>query len=209
MKALLLFVGSVVLVACSEQPLAPDVRSAERAVVADRQVDALCTKADAQITFNSWAGALRLGLGGPDKARPAEAFTRCQYRLFFDGETVTFRAGDVFLGGVNLFYGIDELKEMGATRQMGIASLDAIEARVWISRVVAGYPGDAVELPVMRTPFKNGMLPDGTLVVQQSRGFTASLPPGDYLSIAVFNVPAFLSFPAEYFVSTMHLVITP
>jgi hypothetical protein len=209
MKAQLLAVGSLFLVACGEQPFAPKPPDELRASVGGLSSERMCTYADAQITFNSWSAALTLRRRGIDASRPVDAISRCQYRLFWDGETVTFPAGDVFVGGVNLFFTIDELGLFGATRQMGIAGLDAIEVRVWLVPILGGTPGDPIEQVVLRTPSKNGTLLDGTAIVQQHRGIITSLPPGQYLSVTEFKFPQFFSYPAEEFVSTVNLVITP
>jgi hypothetical protein len=94
----------------------------------------------------------------------------CQYRLFWDGQTVTFCEDDVILGGIVWF---DPYKSEGISRQQSIAGIEAIHDRLWI---------DGVEQPLMDTAYKDGQSSMYGDVVYQQRGFIGELPVGTHTS---------------------------
>jgi hypothetical protein len=162
------------------------------------------------VVFNNFLGSLRHGLRSANPSSLTEAFTQCQYRLFFDGETIVFRSGDVFLGGVNVNWDFETLDALGATRAEAIADLQAQQTRVWLAPLEAdGSIGELVEQTLERTPYKNGISPSGRRVVQQHRAFITSLPPGEYVSVFEATWDEFRGFPAGGFQATVRLVITP
>ena len=91
-----------------------------------------CTRADAESILNNFLGGLKLWRGG-SPSRLAEAFTECQFRLYLDGQTVVFRQDDVFLGGLNLFWTVEEMEALGATRAQAVADLESMVVKVWLA----------------------------------------------------------------------------
>ena len=97
--------------------------------------------------------------------------SECQYRLYEDGETFTFCEGDYILGGVVSFL---PYKVLGISREEAIGYMELYEDRVWI---------DGVQMPLMRTAFKNGVRPStGEMDVYQHAAFISQLPVGEHTS---------------------------
>lgn len=169
-----------------------------------------CTEADALATFESWSAVINQVRRGHDQSSRVDAFARCQYRLFQDGRTFTFKSGEVFLGGANVNWDYETLDALGATREEAIANLEANETRVWLVPILTGGGlGTPVEQHLIRTPYKDGTIVNLGRVLQQHRAFWTTLPPGEYLSVFSSRSEAFFTFPAEDFLATVHLVIIP
>lgn len=207
----LIVVASLVLAlvtAACEEPIAPAPMTGGPTAAAVHP-DRYCTYADAELVFHHMLLAYKLWLDG-NHSRLTDAFTRCQYRLFFNGQTFTFRQGDVFLGGINLFWDYETMKTLGITRAAAIADLEATKTRAWLARVQPdGHLGHLVEQPLKRTPYTNGMHPDLGPVVQQHRAFITSLPAGEYVSVFEMTWEASFGYPAGEERDTVRLVITP
>lgn len=168
-----------------------------------------CTLADAQSLLNSFLTGLMLRRSG-SPSRPAEAITECQFRLYLDGETVVFREGDVFLGGLNLFWTVEEMQGMGVTRAQAVADLEAMEVEVWLAPLLPdGSQGTPVEQPLQLTPFVDAMHPVLGRVVQQHRAFITSLPAGEYAVIVEVTWQPFQGMPGGEAHFNINLVITP
>jgi hypothetical protein len=104
----------------------------------------------------------------------------CQYRAFFDGEHVTFYEDDWFVGGSVFFW---EYQQLGMSREEGIAELEKLTARLWLSEIgPGGEVGSPVEQPLMETGYKSLDTLDFGLTVYRHDGVILHLPPVDYLS---------------------------
>ena len=168
-----------------------------------------CTYDDTQLIFNSWLAVLKHGLRATIPSKPADAFTECQYRLFFDGTTINFKEGDVILGGINVLWDFETLSAFGITREEAIADLETTDTRVWLARVETdGTVGEFVEQLLLRTPYKDGMHHAFGRFVQQHRAFVTSLSSGEYLSVFEAKWNEFHGFPAGGINSTVRLVVT-
>ncbi len=112
-----------------------------------------CTTQGARMLFQySMLGFDPVNAGTPI----ADLVLRCQYRLYLDGETVTFRENDVFLGGIAYWYTEAELAELGWTWRQAIADMESIDQRVWLARVRAdGSIGRLVEQPLRSTAYRH------------------------------------------------------
>ncbi len=113
------------------------------------------------------------GLGG--------AIAACQYRVFFDGATFTFREGEPFVGGI---IWLNEYKDLGISRQEAIADINTIVDTVTLNKV--GDP--PVEQDLMSSAFKNFEHPQLGQTVYQSRGFITELEVGTYESLWVASI---------------------
>ncbi|MGD2130995.1 MAG: hypothetical protein PVG42_14395 [Lysobacterales bacterium] len=118
------------------------------------------------------------GLGG--------GYENCQFRVFADGQTYTFNAGDFVVGGVVYMF---DYPNWGFTRAEAIDDTEAIEDHIWFGPT----GGELVEQNVERTGYKQFVRPDWGLTLYQSRGFVAQLTPGEYTSYweaTYYGVPA-------------------
>ncbi len=129
---------------------------------------------------------------GQDHPGLLDAYGRCQYRIFRDGETFTFCEDDFFLGGTVVFW---DYKVAGISRAEAIAEMELASDRVWL---------DGVEQVLERTAYKNLKSVNLGLLVYQVRGFVTQLPPGDHVSVWVGSFPG---TPDE--TATVHLDILP
>jgi hypothetical protein len=132
-----------------------------------------CSKGHAQAQFQAFPTFFNY--------QPREDdFPPCQYRLFLDGEHLTFSEEDWFLGGVVLYY---EYEQLGATRQAGIADIEKYANRLWLSEIgPGGQVGTPIEQTLMETTYKDIESPDLGRIVYQNFGVIFHLSPGDYLS---------------------------
>jgi hypothetical protein len=165
-----------------------------------------CTKADAHLLLQQLErGAFLFFARGETDRRIVDVFQRCQYRLWFDGATFTFRENDVFLGGSVFFWSESELEEMGWTRRQAVADLEAIEARVWLAPVLPdGSIGELVEQQLRQTPVKTVPHTVFGKSVATQVAFIARLPAGDYVSVYQESKPG-----EPVFEATVHLHIVP
>jgi hypothetical protein len=130
-----------------------------------------------------------------------EAVGNCQYRLFVDGETVTFSEDDFFLGGI---VELSDWKAQGITRKEGIQQIADTTDRAWLAPVLSdGTLGSPVEQTLLVTSYKDGFNPIFGRFVYQHRGFITQLEPGEYLSIWEGT------FEGEIFTASVRLIITP
>ena len=160
-----------------------------------------CSYGNAQSLLNAGPVAYRLnnalhipGFGG--------LTAKCQFRLYADGETVTFSDQDYILGGIFLFYTYEELEEFGLTRAEAIADLKLYVDRVEIASVVGGNVGTFEDVPLIVTSYRDALAPPGH-VVYNHRAFITRLPAGEYLVRYTETYPGFPDF-----VSTVRVVIT-
>jgi hypothetical protein len=128
---------------------------------------------------------------GQDHPGLLDAYSRCQYRVFRDGETFTFCEGDFFMGGTVAFF---DYKAAGISRAAAIAELELATDRVWL---------DGVEQILQRTAYKDLMSVNLGLIVYQVRGFIIQLPPGDHISTWVGTFPG---FPDDTATVTIHIL---
>jgi hypothetical protein len=144
-----------------------------------------CTYGEAQHSFQAPYTSIN-----PDIPYPFG--NECQYRLFRDGETVTFCEDDFILGGVIWFA---DYPVLDMSRQEAIADIELNEDHVWI---------DGVEMPLMDTGIKDGQHPFFGKVVYKQRAFIAQLSVGEHTSY-------YENFHPDYglFTSTVHLVVLP
>lgn len=129
---------------------------------------------------------------GQDHPGLLDAYSRCQYRLFRDGETFTFCQDDFFLAGTVAFF---DYKAAGVSRAEAIAEMELFNDRVWL---------DGVEQALSRTAYKDLNSVTLGLTVYQVRGFIAHLPPGDHVSVWVGSYPG---TPDD--IATVYLHILP
>jgi hypothetical protein len=109
-----------------------------------------------------------------------DGYPDCQFRLFLDGETVTFTEDDWFLAGAVYFL---PYQWFGLTRDEAIEVLDTIESRLWIAEVDDGVAGDLVEQTLMHTGYRGFHSPFFGLVVYRQVGLITRLPVGEYQSV--------------------------
>lgn len=126
--------------------------------------EAGCTSGNARSMFESFFSFLE------------DAVPPCQFRLFWDGQTVTFCEDDVILGGVNYRWGYDELGELGMSREDAVADLELFEDRVWL---------DGVEQLIEETAIKDADTERFGRIVWLQHAFFAQLEPGDHTSLWV------------------------
>ena len=139
------------------------------------------------------------GIDGP---RLLDSLSRCQYRLFRDGETFTFSEDDVIVGGVSYLY---DYAQLGVTRQAAIAEIESTTDRVCLAETMPdGTIGECVEQLLMHSAYKNVMSVTFGLTVFQHRAFITQLPAGEYLSDWVSTTPGFPDVSA-----VVRLIITP
>ena len=131
----------------------------------------------------------RAGLGGGTE--------HCQFRVFDDGQTYTFNAGDLVVGGlVQLF----DYRNWGFTRAEAIDDLEAVEDRVWFGP----SGGELVEQELERTAYKQMHRPDWGLTLYQQRAFVTQLAPGEYDSYWEENY-----YGAPWASAMVHIVVLP
>lgn len=112
---------------------------------------------------------------------PRFEYPDCQYRVFLDGEEVTFKEGDWILAGSVLFL---EYRQLGLTREEAIAILEGIEQRLWLAEIQPnGQLGTIVEKEILEAGFKDFPSPIFGHSVYKSTGAIMQLEPGQYLSI--------------------------
>ena len=129
---------------------------------------------------------------GQDHPGLLEAYSRCQYRIFRDGETFTFCEDDYIVGSkvANFDY-----KASGVARADAIAVLELELDRVWV---------DGVERVLDRTSYRDLNTVSFGVIVYQVRSFVTRLSPGDHESTWVGTYPG---VPVE--TATVHLHILP
>ena len=150
-----------------------------------------CTVGDAEAIFQATPVASAMFVRGQDHPGLLEALSRCQYRLFFEGDSYTFCEGDVIAGGLFWIY---PYKEFGVSRAFAIADIALVVDRVWLN---------GVEQVLKQTAFKNVNHPIFGQSVYQSRAFVAQLPVGDYVSVWVSSYPG---YPDSTATVTLHIV---
>ena len=128
-----------------------------------------CTHGTAQALFQNLPIGGFLELRGHVRPRLVEAFNECQYRVFRDGDEVTFNEDNVFVGGILWFY---DFKAAGVTRPAAIADIEMNVDRVWLAEVLPGGElGPLVEQPLMRTVYWDVQHVFFGQVVYQHRAF--------------------------------------
>ena len=111
-----------------------------------------------------------------------EGIPPCQYRLFFNGQTFTFRESDFFLGGVVRRESYD--LSVPGSRAAAISRLERDVFRVWLAEVTGSVIGELVEQPLMRTALKSGQNDQFGTYVWLQWGYIVQLPPGEYVTVA-------------------------
>ena len=129
------------------------------------------------------------GLGG--------GFEHCQFRLFTDGQTYTFKAGDVVVGGVVQLF---DYPNWGFSLAEAIADTEAVDDRAWFGP--AGGP--LVQQPLQRTAYKQFHRPDWGLTLYQHRAFITQVAPGEYTS---YWEETYYGAPVGS--ATVHIVVLP
>jgi hypothetical protein len=103
----------------------------------------------------------------------------CQFRLYLDGEEVTFTDQDWFLAGIVVYV---EYEALGMSRTEAIADMDSVGHRLWFTPILPGGGfGTPEEQALSRTAYRNTDSPLERLVYN-SIGVILRLSPGDYLS---------------------------
>jgi hypothetical protein len=168
---------------------------------AGAQAAASCTDGDLQTLFQAFPIHAAVVTNKNGHPRMVESVSRCSYRVFFDGETVTLSASGKFLGGI---VWLDDYPAQGISRSAAIADLASISDRVWLAPVLPdGSTGVMVEKTLMTTAYKDVNHPSFGKCVYQHRAFITQLTPGEYVSYWESVSPA------ETLTATVHLVITP
>lgn len=151
-----------------------------------------CTMGDASALFQvSPLPSQIMRPRGQDHPGLLEAYSRCQYRFFRDGETFTFCEDDFIVGSKvpNFDY-----KASGLSRAEAIAELELDVDRVWL---------DGVERVLQRTSYRDLYSVNFGLIVYQVRGFVTQLPPGDHVSAWLGTYPG---FPDDTAIVTLHIL---
>jgi hypothetical protein len=139
-----------------------------------------CTAGAAQSLFQELPlGSQVMRPRGQDHPGLLEATARCQYRLFRDGNTVTFCEDDFILGGI---VWATAYKADGISRAAAIADIEATTDRAWL---------DGQEQVLKRTAYKDVNSAELGLAVFQHRAFITQLPPGDHVSLWTSTFPGF------------------
>ncbi len=109
----------------------------------------------------------------PRRAGVGGGVERCQFRVFDDGQTYVFKAGDFVFGGVTWLF---DYPNWGFTLAEAIDDLEATEDRIWFGP----SGGELVEQDLEQSAYKQFHRPDWGLTLYQNRGFIAQLEPGEY-----------------------------
>jgi hypothetical protein len=165
--------------------------------------DQPCSYGDAQALLNQGPVAFRLADGSAHQPGLGGLIGRCQFRLYQDGETVTFSDEDYILGGILIFWTYEELEELGWTRAEAIADMELVTDRVEIASVGGGEVGTFEDVPLIVTHYRDAFGPPGHLVYNH-RAFITQLPAGEYLVRWTQSYPGFPDFE-----STVRLLVTP
>lgn len=142
--------------------------------------DQPCSYGDARALLNQAPVAFRLDDGSDHQPGLGGLVGRCQFRLYQDGETVTFSDEDYILGGILIFRTYEELEEMGWTRAEAIADMKLTTDYVEIASVVGGEVGTFEDVPLIVTHYRDASSPIGHLVYNH-RAFITRLPAGEHL----------------------------
>jgi hypothetical protein len=135
-----------------------------------------------------------------------DAYPDCQFRLFLDGETVTFTEDDWFLAGAVYFL---PYSDFGLTREEAIRVLDTIESRLWFAEIDDGVAGDLVEQTLMHSGYRGFHHPFFGLVVYRQVGLITQLPVGEYRSVFEDDMPDNPYIPGGLFHSEVTIKILP
>lgn len=174
------------------------------------QADGPCTYSGAQaLLFEGPVAATQSDRS--DRPHLGELWRECQFRLYRDGETVTFRQGDYILGAIAVWWSYQQMDEFGLSRAEAIDDLELVTDQIEIAVVTDGIAGPFEPVPVIVTSYRDAQLEvaavedaaEGHIVFNQ-RGFISQLPAGEYL---VRWTQAYPGFPD--FVSTVRLLVTP
>lgn len=85
--------------------------------------DRTCSNGDAQALVETLPVAAAMRARGHDHPGILDSFNACQYRVFWDGRTVTFNESDHFVGGVVWFW---DYKAAGISRGEAIADIEPL-----------------------------------------------------------------------------------
>jgi hypothetical protein len=143
-----------------------------------------------------------------DRPHLGELWEECQFRLYRDGQTITFREGDYILGAIAVWWTYDEMDEFGLSRGEAIEDLQLITDRIEIAKLDGRKRGPFEPVPVIVTSYRDAQL-FGTHIVFNQRGFIAHLPAGEYLVRWTQSYPGSIAFPAFRDESTVRLLVTP
>jgi hypothetical protein len=170
-----------------------------------------CTPGDANSILN--AGPTIANViwfnGRAAAGNPVDSISTCRFGFFQDGETVTFRARDTFVGQIAW---LTPYEAFGWSRDAAIADTKLYQDRAWLAPVLPdGSVGAAVEQTLNYSAFKDVVVEDlfgveewDGRVLYQNRGYSAQLAPGEYVNTWVTS---YAGGPEE--TSTVHIVITP
>lgn len=143
-----------------------------------------------------------------DRPHLGQLWDECQFRLYRDKETVTFREGDYFLGAIAVWWSYEEMDEFGWNRDEAIDDLELVTDRIEIAVVTERKRGPFESVSVIVTQYRDAQL-FGSHIVFNQRGFIAQFPAGEYLVRWTQSYPGSSAFPACRDVSTVRLVVTP
>jgi hypothetical protein len=161
-----------------------------------------CTYGGAQALLQAApVGATQSGTS--DRAHLGELWEACQFRLYRDGETITFREDDYILGGIAAFWFYEEIDEFGWTRAEAIEDMRLVTDRVEMAIVTDGIAGPFEPVPLIVTRYRDAPLFGGH-IVWNHRAFITQLPAGEYLVRWTQSYPGFPDFE-----STVRLLVTP
>ena len=120
----------------------------------------------------------------------------CQFRLFWDDRTVTFKSTDYILGGAVM---LEQYKDHGLSRLEGITELRKEDVIVRL-----GPLGDElVEMDLLETTFKDAVRNDQQ-IVYKGVGFITQLEPGEYINQTEFYYEGEIES-----VVTVHIIVEP
>jgi hypothetical protein len=161
----------------------------------------LCTYGDAQALLQQLPLAFTQSLSS-DRPRLGQIFGRCQFRLFQDGETITFREGDNFLGGITMFWSYEDMEAFGWSRAEAIEDLRLATDQVEMAVVTNGSVGPFEPVPLIETSYRDVLGVVGHIVFNH-RAFISQLPPGEYLVHWTQSYPG-----SPDFESTVRIIVT-
>jgi hypothetical protein len=140
---------------------------------------------------------------GSDRPHLGQLWEECQFRLYLDGETVTFREDDYILGAIAWWWTYEEMAEFGWSRAQAIDDLQLVTDRIEMATVTDGVAGPFEPVPVIVTKYRDAPL-FGMHIVFNQRAILTQLPAGEYL---VHWTESYPGFPDED--STVRLLVTP
>jgi hypothetical protein len=143
---------------------------------AQAQTEETCTYGGAQALLLE-APVAATQFDRSDRPHLGELWEECQFRLYRDGETVTFREGDYILGAIAVWWTYKDMNEFGWSREQAIEDLRLVTDRIEVADVNGRKRGPFEPVPVIVTSYRDAEL-FGTHTSSTSGGSSRNCPPG-------------------------------